>query len=288
MPPGLLDEAMAGHRGTSTDYRGFIHAVGALAEIPDDEAERAARATLHTLAERLSPGEARDIAARVPGELREELSAGEEQRRFHVDEFLRRVAERADLDQSAAERDAKAVLAALWSVVGAGEFADMRSELPKDFQPLLDEAQAEAPPLAPADLASPALPVATYDDVLDRVELRMGGADRRVAERAAEAVVEVLAGRISHGQADDLDDLLPAQLGPAIQRGRRRNPGGARPVPPRAFAAEVARLEGIDVAEAEPQVVAVLATLRDVVPRKEWSDTERQLDKGLRRLLSHA
>jgi hypothetical protein len=49
------------------------------------------------------------------------------------------------VDRGKAEREAKAVVVALWSTIGSDEFDDMCSELPKDFGPLLDEAVAEAP-----------------------------------------------------------------------------------------------------------------------------------------------
>jgi uncharacterized protein (DUF2267 family) len=37
------------------------------------------------------------------------------------------------VDRGKAEREAKVVVAALWSTIGSDEFVDMRSELPKDF-----------------------------------------------------------------------------------------------------------------------------------------------------------
>lgn len=119
----------------------------------------AARAALQTLAERLTLGETDDIAepagaaAVVPLPLEQDL-------RFHVDEFLRRVA--AHVDEPAARRDAGAVLAALLRAVGPEEFHDMASELPSDFDPLLDEALRNAPVLGEGEPQA-APPELTYD-----------------------------------------------------------------------------------------------------------------------------
>ena len=51
----------------------FIGTIERRASLPRDEAERAAHATLATLAERISPGEARELAERLPEELRADL-----------------------------------------------------------------------------------------------------------------------------------------------------------------------------------------------------------------------
>ncbi|MFL5826750.1 MAG: DUF2267 domain-containing protein, partial [Thermoleophilaceae bacterium] len=125
------------------NYEGFISTVQDRAHISGEEAARIACTTLETLSERLSGGEAEDIAERLPSELRSCVNTDRPNEPFHVDEFLRRIAQRAGVEKSIAERDARAVFTALWRAVGPDEFADMSSELPKDFQPLLDEAIAE-------------------------------------------------------------------------------------------------------------------------------------------------
>ncbi len=164
-------------------YQDFIATVQEVAHIADDEAERASCATLQTLAERISTGETEDLAERLPDELRSCLTA-DERDRFHVDEFIRRISERAGLEPPAAERDARAVLGALWLAVGPDEFADMRSELPNDFAPLLDGALRDAPPPvlsepAPADAMS-------YEDFVERVA-EHAGIDHERAQREGQA-----------------------------------------------------------------------------------------------------
>jgi uncharacterized protein (DUF2267 family) len=263
------------------DYEGFMSTVREWAHIPGDEAERVACVTLQTLADRISSGEAEDLAERLPEQLRSCVEPhGPE--RFQVDEFLRRIQTRAGVDRAGAERDAVAVFAALWQAVGQEEFADMRSELPKDFDPLLDKAVAEGPP--PLDTEAPGLPLMSFDAFIDRVAER-AGVDRARAERATEAVLEVLAVRIAGGQVTDLETELPMQLRAPLERGRAETDGAARPLSADAFVAEVARREGVTRGEAAQHVRAVFATLREAVDEQEWHDTIAQLPGEYRPLM---
>jgi uncharacterized protein (DUF2267 family) len=92
------------------DYAGFIETVASAAHISRDVAERAARATLRTLGERITRGEADDIAAQLPPEAAPYLeSTARGAEAFDVDEFVRRVAERAAVGIPDAERLASAV-----------------------------------------------------------------------------------------------------------------------------------------------------------------------------------
>ncbi len=261
------------------DYNGFISTVRERAHVPDDEAQRAACATLLTLSERLTGGEAEDIANLVPQELRRCVVERPTPERFHVDEFLRRVAERTGISESSAEVDARAVLAALWSTVGPREFAEMRAELPKDFDPLLDQALVEAP--RPERQMSQVDPVIGFDELLDRVAEELGG-DRDQARRATGAVLEVLASRVTGGQVDDIEARLPAELRPAFERGRARSGGKAKPVSLEEFITQVARAETVDPGTATEHARAVLSVLREVLPEKEWADTRAQLPADYR------
>jgi uncharacterized protein (DUF2267 family) len=266
------------------DYQGFVATVEHVAHIPEDEAERAACATLQTLASRLSSGETEDIAERLPDELRSCLVADGGPERFHVDEFLRRIADAVGVDRSAAERDARAVFAALWSAVGPDEYADMRSELPNDFGPLLDGALVDAPP--PAEAPPDSRPLLSFDEFIDRVAER-AHLDRGRAQQAAEAVLEVLASRISGGQVLDLERELPPEFRPALERGRARSGGRARPISLETFERQVARLEGVSKAEAANHARAVFLTLREAleVAQKEWADTLAELPSEYRILM---
>jgi len=95
------------------------------------------RATLAVLAERLSGGEARDLAAQLPGPLQDALLPTKEQAEvFGFDEFVNRVAERCRRDPTAAKSAVEAVLATLREAVTPGEFDDVMSQLPKGFHRL--------------------------------------------------------------------------------------------------------------------------------------------------------
>lgn len=263
------------------DYESFIATVEDTAHVSGEEARAAACATLTVLSERITAGEAEDIAVRLPPELRECIDPAGRPERFHVDEFVRRVAERVGADEYAAEREARGVFAALWGAVGPDEFADMRAQLPKDFSPLLDEAVAIAPPNSDTTQSQP--PSVSYDELVQRV-MNGSGLDRERARRALHAVLEALAIRVTAGQAEDLEQLLPAEVRPALERGRARGRGRAVPMSLDAFLDTIAKIEGTSKAEAAEHARAVLRVLREAVGEKEWQDTTAQLPDEYRTL----
>lgn len=103
------------------------------------EAERAARATLETLAERLAGGEADHLAAQLPREIGEFLrrgdSAGSE--RLDLQAFYRRVSEREGTELPDAVHHARAVVGVVREAVSPGEFDDIKTQLPEEFEELL-------------------------------------------------------------------------------------------------------------------------------------------------------
>src|SRR3954447_10561424 len=121
----------------SPEYEQFLTTVAQKARISWAAAERAARATLMTLAERLSAGQARDLAAQLPPELAPWLATDSGPEPFDVDEFVGRVADREGTDLATATRHARAVFTALGRTVREEEIEDMAAELPKDFAPLI-------------------------------------------------------------------------------------------------------------------------------------------------------
>ena len=95
------------------DYEEIIKAIrqsgGGLSR---DTAERAAQATLQTLAERLHRGEARHILQELPAELKPFIYTDTDAEALDIDEFLSRVADREGTDVETALRHARAVFAA--------------------------------------------------------------------------------------------------------------------------------------------------------------------------------
>jgi uncharacterized protein (DUF2267 family) len=104
------------------------------------DAERAVRATLETLAERLTGGEAKDLAAQLPRELGEHLRRATFDSSLHLSlrEFYRRVAEREGVDVAKAAYHARVVVEVLGEAVSLGEMRDVRAQLPAEFDPLFE------------------------------------------------------------------------------------------------------------------------------------------------------
>jgi uncharacterized protein (DUF2267 family) len=116
----------------------FVEKVAALRDIPMDEAEALTEATLRTLAARISGGQARDLAERVPTELRPLLSKQPEPAEpFPYAEFVDRVADEADVDYGTASLAVAMVLRVLRDAVGDKEFNDALAQLPREFHELV-------------------------------------------------------------------------------------------------------------------------------------------------------
>jgi uncharacterized protein (DUF2267 family) len=116
------------------DHEAFTKAVAAAAGIDQDAAERAIEATLVTLGERISEGEARDLARHLPDSLARLIVQPGDAQPFAADELFRRVAEREGTDAETAERHAQAVVAALARREGRKELHDMLSQLPRELR----------------------------------------------------------------------------------------------------------------------------------------------------------
>jgi uncharacterized protein (DUF2267 family) len=247
---------------TQTDRDSFLAIVQDAAGLERESAERATQAVLQTLADRLSAGEARDLAEQLPADIAAWLATNTGAEPFDVDEFLRRVAEREDVDLKSAERHAMAVLLALGRSVSAEELHDMASELPKSFAYLLPAGRRIE--VMPADLF--------LERVAERADL-----DAEGALRAANAVLETLAERISGGEVEDLLAQLPPELHEPLRRGDALSNGAARKMALERFLRHVAEREGVTPAQAREHTRAVFATLREAITPKEWQDVTAQL-----------
>ncbi|HEY0318075.1 MAG TPA: DUF2267 domain-containing protein [Solirubrobacterales bacterium] len=116
----------------------FLRHVADRAGIDEDAARRATDAVLETLAERIAGGEVDDLILRLPVRLRPPLKRGRERsggkaQRMSLDEFLRRVAEREEVDAEQAREHARAVLVTLREAVGEKEFRDVTVQLPDEY-----------------------------------------------------------------------------------------------------------------------------------------------------------
>jgi len=93
-------------------------------------------ATLETLGERLTRAERDDLAAELPGQLKEYVQKRQETTLFDLEEFYNRVAARSDRGLPAAIRHAHVVMSVLQEAVSAGQLKDVRRQLPAEFREL--------------------------------------------------------------------------------------------------------------------------------------------------------
>jgi uncharacterized protein (DUF2267 family) len=261
------------------DYESFIESVERDAHTSREDAERAVQATLRTLAERLTGGEARHVAGELPPPASEWLHDGNKAEPFGVAEFLQRVAEREGVPEETAKEHARAVFAALGRALSSKELHDMVSELPKDFQELVATAL-----WARGDSIRHDAPQVDADEFIRRVAAR-AGLDFDGAVRATAAVLEALGYRITRGEADDIEAFLPRELHPPIDFGEAASSGAARKLTLDEFLDRIALLEEIQRDEAREQAHAVLLTLREALPEPEVNDLLAQLPDEYRALL---
>ncbi|WP_127354515.1 DUF2267 domain-containing protein [Actinacidiphila soli] len=266
------------------EHREFLTIIEQVAGVPFEVTDNVACPTLRILARRITTGQAKQIAAHLPVPLRPCLDPEANPEKYHLDGFLQRVADQLDVDSVTAERLALGVFAAIWRAAGPDEFNDLRSELPKDFYPLMDAA-AEAVPL-PEDepLFIGGL---THDEFIDRVAEQAGITDRDRVSRAVEAVLEMIGLRISPGQVADLIPMLPLELRAPLRRGNSRSRRGAVPLSPDVFLHDTAKRAGITRQEALKDLRAVFAVLPQAVGDKEYDDVISQLPGEYRPMRKH-
>lgn len=123
----------------------FIGQVQHLARLPSrGEAERATRATLETLGERIPENVADNLASQLPREIGEHLrrtitlggsGTGE---RFGLPEFVARVATRSSVDEPAAVYHARVVLDVVDEAVTPEMMEKVREALPTDLELLTE------------------------------------------------------------------------------------------------------------------------------------------------------
>jgi len=151
-----------GRRMPREDEDDLYERVAARAGIGTTQAQSATRATLCTLAERITRNESRAIAARLPRDLAGAIrKAARSPERFPADEFVHRVAEREGVPGPEARVHARAVLTALEDTSADG-LAYLRGQLSDDYEDLFAEGTGRAgpppepPPAEPPSAVPPA------------------------------------------------------------------------------------------------------------------------------------
>jgi uncharacterized protein (DUF2267 family) len=113
----------------------FIAEVRSLAELANDEdAEKATRATLETLRERLAGDEPSNLAAQLPPEVASHVKGAGDRGSFRVDEFYNRLAQKEGVSQDEAARHARTMATVLQTAVTGGELDDVRSQLGNEYK----------------------------------------------------------------------------------------------------------------------------------------------------------
>ena len=122
-------------------YEEFLGQVQARARLADmEEAVRATRATLQTLAERVSEGGADSLAAQLPTEIGYYLKINAPAlEKFGFQEFIKRVTEKegGKVDEPDAAHHARAVLSVVTDAT-SGEMPKICEQLPNEFNPLFE------------------------------------------------------------------------------------------------------------------------------------------------------
>jgi uncharacterized protein (DUF2267 family) len=115
----------------------FVDAVSRRAGLSAAQSATIARAVIQTMVERMTGSRPGDPAGQLPDELDGYLAgpgpADDRPAAFGPAEFLRRVGERAGVDEATARVGTGAVFATLREAVTVDEFRDMVARLPRDF-----------------------------------------------------------------------------------------------------------------------------------------------------------
>lgn len=117
----------------------FIRTVAERSALSREEAADLTRATLGTLAHRLSAGEARHLAMRLPEPLNDALgtrTAGAE--KFGLDEFIRRVSDHTGLTVQETTDGVRAVLTTLHDALDDEQFDHVMAQLPGGFRDMAE------------------------------------------------------------------------------------------------------------------------------------------------------
>jgi uncharacterized protein (DUF2267 family) len=121
-------------------FREFLDAVSERAGTDRDQAEKATRATLNTLAQRLAGGEPTDLADQLPSELKDTVMLTTYRgfgQSMSAKQFLETVAEREGCSAEEARPHVQAVMATLRDAVTAGEFDDITAQLGPEYRDLV-------------------------------------------------------------------------------------------------------------------------------------------------------
>ena len=115
----------------------LVRAVAERTTLSREESADVTRAVLEGLADQLSDGEARRLAADLPEELAEQVQVPRRRRKgahpLEVDDFVRQLSARAGLTEDDARTGAGAVLAALREALSDEDYRHLVGQLPAGY-----------------------------------------------------------------------------------------------------------------------------------------------------------
>jgi uncharacterized protein (DUF2267 family) len=121
------------------EYNEFITHVQSLAQSNSrEEAERATRATLETITERIPGDEFKEVAAELPQELAQSLQRreGEISEPFNLQEFISRVSQRENIEPTTTVIHVRAVFAVLQNAINPEKFSKFHNYFDHDYEEL--------------------------------------------------------------------------------------------------------------------------------------------------------
>ncbi|GIJ76189.1 Uncharacterized conserved protein, DUF2267 family [Micromonospora phaseoli] len=123
------------------EYEDFINAVALRARVSTDQAATLTRVTLENLGDRISAGQAEDLAYQLPDGLDDHLRRPrrwEHATSYGLEEFVQRVGDRPDVDRALAGAGVRAVLTTLREAVTRDQFEDTVAQLPNEFRQVIE------------------------------------------------------------------------------------------------------------------------------------------------------
>lgn len=241
------------------DVAEFIDIVRREAPLESEDAARdVTEATLYTLGERITDGEASDVARDLPDELAETLVEDPpgEAESFPLEEFTERVSDRVGVDDSQIVAQIRGVATAL-SVAAGDELEMAREQLESEYDVIFE-------PGGPA----------TADEFLEAIRERANLDSVDEARNATEATLLTLRERFTGGEADDLALYLPDELAESLAGPTRED---AADYSLEEFVQQVAEREGVDEEEARVHAHAVGSALAASASERELDAARKQL-----------
>lgn len=228
------------------------------------EAKRLTRATLRVFGQRISTGEAKDIAAELSREPADALLDADTGRSISmsVEEFIAEVQTEAGIERDV-ESEVRAVFDALREIAG-DEVDDARSELPEEYNRIL----------GPGARVTQSLETA----VIERTELDSEGQARKTIQ----ATLTVLGQRIQRGEAKKLAAELPGGFGTELVQAE---PEEAADFDSDEFVSRVAQRAGVTESQARELIQSISEVIAQRTSRKELHDIRVELPPGYRTIL---